>query len=318
MASLIVAAAVCLGWCAFALWLGPRIGFVDRPDSSPLKTHTRAAIPLGGVGVFLGVHLGAVVRGDIDVVLLVSSGVVLVLGLIDDRLGLSPRVRLGVEILAALILVAGTGSIVGPLQFVLGVLLVVFAINAVNLYDGLDGLAASAAAVTALGIAGVAAAYEASPAVPLELAAALGGFLVLGWHPAKVFLGDSGAYVIGLMLASSLLHVAEGDSRALIAASSLLGVFALDLLVTLLRRRRARRPLFTGDRSHIYDRLRDRGMSVPAVVAASAITQVLLVAIGLMVLTTMTPTVAALVMALVMGLSLGILIGSGFLRIELG
>ena len=51
MATLIVAGVVSLAWCAFAIWLGPRIGYVDRPDDPTLKAHERPAVPLGGVGI---------------------------------------------------------------------------------------------------------------------------------------------------------------------------------------------------------------------------------------------------------------------------
>ena len=59
LAALIVAGLVSLAWCAFAIWLGPRIGYVDRPDDPTLKAHERPAVPLGGVGIFLGVNVAA-------------------------------------------------------------------------------------------------------------------------------------------------------------------------------------------------------------------------------------------------------------------
>jgi UDP-GlcNAc:undecaprenyl-phosphate GlcNAc-1-phosphate transferase len=129
---------------------------VDRPDDPSLKAHDRPAVPLGGVGVFLGVHLAYLTRGELDLGLLLASSVVLVLGLVDDRRGVDPATRLVVEVAAALILILDVAGNPGILFLLLGGALVVFAINSVNLFDGLDGLVGSVALVTAVGLAIVA------------------------------------------------------------------------------------------------------------------------------------------------------------------
>jgi UDP-GlcNAc:undecaprenyl-phosphate GlcNAc-1-phosphate transferase len=278
LATLIVAAGVCLAWCALAIWLGPRIGYLDRPDDPTLKAHEHPAVPLGGVGVFLGVHLAALARGGLDLTLLAATGIVLVLGLVDDRRGLPPVARLGVELVAALVLVlGGSGSDEGVVTLFLGVALVVLAINAVNLFDGLDGLAGSVVLVTALGLAWLARGRGLATEVPLEIAGALVGFLVLGWHPAKVFLGDAGAYVLGVLIAHVIIESSADGTVQLMVTSGMLGVLAIDLVVTMLRRRRSGHPMFLGDRSHIYDQLRDRGLSVPTVALVVAAAQTAIV-----------------------------------------
>jgi UDP-GlcNAc:undecaprenyl-phosphate/decaprenyl-phosphate GlcNAc-1-phosphate transferase len=315
LASLIVAAAVSLVWCFIAIRLGPRIGYLDRPDDPVLKTHEHPAVPLGGVGIFLGVNVAAMTRGGLDVALFLATGIVLVLGLIDDRRGLPPGVRLLVELVAALVLVLGSsGSDDGPFVVVLGILLVVFAINAVNLFDGLDGLAGSAALVTALGLAWLAGGRGLDTEVPLETAAALGGFLVFGWHPAKVFLGDAGAYVVGVLLASMILEASAGGTVQLMVAAGMLGVFAIDLVVTLLRRRLAGHPLFIGDRSHVYDQLRDRAWSVPVVALSMAAAQAAIALIVVGVDRTMAPWPSFLALAAILILTLAVLSRLGFLR----
>jgi UDP-GlcNAc:undecaprenyl-phosphate GlcNAc-1-phosphate transferase len=278
LATLIVAAGVCLAWCALAIWLGPRIGYLDRPDDPTLKAHERPAVPLGGVGIFLGIHLAALARDGLDLTLLAATGIVLVLGLVDDRRGLPPVARLGVELVAALVLVlGGSGSDEGVVTLLLGVALVVLAINAVNLFDGLDGLAGSVALVTALGLAWLARGRGLETEVPLETAGALVGFLVLGWHPAKVFLGDAGAYVLGVLIAHVIIVSSADGTVQLMVTSGMLGVLAMDLVVTMLRRRRSGHPLFLGDRSHLYDQLRDRGLSVPTVAVVVAAAQAAIV-----------------------------------------
>jgi UDP-GlcNAc:undecaprenyl-phosphate GlcNAc-1-phosphate transferase len=316
LASLIIAAAVSLAWCILAVWLGPRIGYLDRPDDPALKTHEHPAVPLGGVGVFLGVHLAALARDGLDTTLLAATGIVLALGLVDDRRGLPPVVRLGVELAAAVVLVFVRGLEGGPAFTVLSLALVVLAINAVNLFDGLDGLAASVTLVTALGIAWLGGGRGLDTEMPLEMAAALGGFLVLGWHPARVFLGDAGAYVIGLLLAHAVIESSGDSTIRLMISSGLLGVLAIDLVVTMLRRRRSGHPLFLGDRSHIYDQLRDRGLSVPRVAVAMAAAQAVIVLIVVGVDRSLGPWPSLLVLLVIVIGLVALLARLGFLRPE--
>jgi UDP-GlcNAc:undecaprenyl-phosphate GlcNAc-1-phosphate transferase len=306
---------VSLTWCALAVWLGPKIGYVDRPDEPSLKAHERPAVPLGGVGLFLGVHLAALATGELDIGLLLASSVVLVLGLVDDRRGVDPGTRLVVEIGAALILILDLPGNPGIIFYLLGGALVVFAINAVNLFDGLDGLVGSVALVTALGLAAVAQGRGGDVMTALTLAAALAGFLILNWHPARVFLGDAGAYFVGLYLADLILSISDG-SVELILTSGFLGVLAIDLLVTLLRRKLNNRPLFTGDRSHIYDQLRDRGMSVPAVALLAAATQAVLLVMVIVAERLLGPTWSLVTLVAILGVLLGALSRLGFLTVD--
>lgn len=287
MAGFLLAAGISLAWCALAIRIGPSIGFVDRPDDPSLKAHERPAVPLGGIGVFLGVHAAIAVAGAFDPGLLAATSIVLVLGLVDDRSGLPPFVRLGAEVAAAATLIVFADTPLdptSPTDLVIGVGLVVVFINAVNLFDGLDGLVGASGVVSAFGLAWLAGLRGADVAPAIAVAGALGGFLVLNWHPAKVFLGDNGAYTVGMFLAyGTLVASPDGVGVGLGVASVGLGVFALDLIATVIRRKLAGHPLFAGDRSHLYDQLRDRGMTVPTIAITAALAQALfvLVLIGL-------------------------------------
>lgn len=304
MAGLIAAIVVAAAWCWFATWLGPRVGYVDRPDGSSLKIHETPAVPLGGVGVFAGFHLGSWIEGGFDWVFFGATAIVLVLGLIDDRRGLPPVIRLGFEVAAAVVLVVGLlGGSATPLEMIYCVVLAVFAINAVNLFDGLDGLAASVGAVAAVGLAVLSVSRGVDYTVPALLAASLVGFLVLGWNPARVFLGDAGAYVVGVLLAASIMTASPDAGSRLLVASGMLGVFAVDLMVTVLRRLRSRSPLFEGDRSHLYDQLMDRGLSVRQVVFVAVAAQAAVVALVLAADNWMAGTIAVALLLAVFGVA---------------
>lgn len=264
---------VALAWVGLAIVLGPRVGFVDEPDDAGLKVHSRPAVPLGGIGVFLGFHTAMAVAGLYDPWLSAATGGLVLLGLIDDRYPLSPTLRLIVEAALAFVIVVFPAASWSddPVSVVIGVTLVLVAINAVNLFDGLDGLVGSSAIVAALGIAAFGALRGRNGDPALFLVAALAGFLIFNWHRARVFLGDNGSYTVGALLAYGLMRVSPEpvDSRIVVAAV-LLGVFALDSAATVLRRLRYHRPVFAGDRGHLYDQLRASGWSVPRVVLIAA------------------------------------------------
>ncbi len=266
-AALLVSVAV----TRIVIGLGPALGYIDRPDDPTLKAHASPAVPLGGVAIFIAVHTGLAIAGRFDVLLVVATAILLVLGLVDDRVGLSPALRLVVTAGAGLVLAWGSGLGTG----ILVVALVVITVNAVNLFDGLDGLAGSAGAVTAMAASGLAAVRGHDILPGFLVAAAVVGFLIYNWHPARVFLGDNGAYVLAALLVWLISESSEGAAEVA-AALGVLGVFLVDLLVTVLRRRRAGAPLFVGDRSHVYDRLHRGGWSVPRVAMASTAAQIAL------------------------------------------
>ena len=276
-----VGVAVAFAMAATLTWvvvrLGPTLGYVDRPDDPALKAHTTPAVPLGGVAIFMAIHTGLAIAGRFDRGLLAASGLLLVLGLIDDRVGLSPVSRLFVTAGAGVVLALSSPDVGAGVYLVL---VVIVTVNAVNLFDGLDGLAGSAAAVSGLAAAGLAA-VRATDVVPgMLVAAAIAGFLVFNWNPAKAFLGDNGAYVVALVLVW-LIAGTGGGVVEVTAGLGVLGVFVVDLLVTVLRRQRAGAPLFAGDRSHIYDRLHQSGLSVATVALTSAAAQVVLAGLTL-------------------------------------
>jgi UDP-GlcNAc:undecaprenyl-phosphate GlcNAc-1-phosphate transferase len=153
-------------------------------------------------------------------------------------------------------------------------------LNAVNLLDGLDGLAAGVAFVSAAGFA-LLGGDTVTPA--LALMGAVGGFLVFNRPPARIYLGDGGAYVVGTALAllAALAVDAEPEVATWAAVPLLVGVPVLDTAVAFARRLRARQPLFVGDRAHVYDQLVDRGRSPMVAVLSLVVLQAALVVLAL-------------------------------------
>ncbi len=283
-----------------------RLRIVDRPG--PLKTH-RAPVPyLGGVAVFLGLLAGPIEADRL--LLILPYALALALGVADDVRGLTPQARLGAEILVG---VVAALAVPGPPLVKLGTaVLVVVLLNAVNLLDGQDGLAAGACLVSAVGFAILGG--DANP-VGLALAGALAAFLVFNAPPARMYLGDGGAYLIGTVLATlpALTRHGTSDWSVWIATPLIVGLPLTDTAIAVLRRARARLPLFAGDRSHVYDQLVDRGWRVETSTALCVVVQGGLAALG--VLAAGFGVVGALIVAGLTVVAVAYLaVSAGFLR----
>ncbi len=272
-----------------------RWGLLDRPGA--LKVHERPVPVLGGIGIFLGVLvpsavLAAAGAGSARVLALLGVALALVaLGAWDDLRQLGPGIRLAGHVVVALAAV-GLGlrmeTLPGALVGVpLTVVLVVGAINTVNLFDGLDGLAGGTVCVSLAGFAVVLGARgdDAFTALALTALGAVAGFLLFNFNPARIFMGDNGSTFLGFLLGVLAARVASRphDLRSLALALLLIGLPIVDTFVAIARRAIRRRPIFLGDRSHIYDQLVDRGLSVRRTALLCWGVQLLLVTIALTV-----------------------------------
>lgn len=255
-----------------------RLGIVDRPG--PLKPQAAPVPYLGGVALFAGIAAGLVTERP---ALLVPGLLALLLGVADDIWDVAPTARLACEGAIGLTV----GAVVAPgrptiAAWIAIAALTVLLINAVNLLDGLDGLASGVCLVSALGFA---VALRGEPrAVAVVVAAATGAFLVFNRPPARIYLGDGGAYVLGTMLAMLLASGWQTDQprSAPLGAVLLVALPVGDASVAILRRARAGRPLLKGDRGHVYDQLVDRGWPAPRASLACVGAQALLSAAGVL------------------------------------
>ena len=250
--------------------------------------------------------VSSMVAGEVDGFFIIGMVLITGLGIVDDRFGLSPGLRLFAELaIAALIAVRWLDLGVG--YMVAGIVVVVVAVNAVNLYDGLDLLAGSTGLVGLLVLAWASLAVGGSPWPALGLAAALAGFLPYNRPPARVFLGDGGAYLLGAVTAVALVDLgAEAGPAGVVASLGFLGMFALDLIITVIRRKRVGHPLFEGDRSHLYDRLRDQGRRLLSVVGALVAAHAVIVTLCAMAIVALPAVWAAVSIAALGTIGLGV------------
>jgi UDP-GlcNAc:undecaprenyl-phosphate GlcNAc-1-phosphate transferase len=239
-----------------------------------------AGLPDGSLARLVALHLGGLVQQSGKLWTMLAGGTVLtILGLLDDRFGLSWKLRLSVEAAVALTLVLlGWRMHVfldAPwLTGALSVVWIVGLINSFNMLDNMDGLSAGVAAIAATMLAVV------TLAVPipttdwpqlfiggflLVMVGSLLGFLVHNRPPARLFMGDAGSYLIGYLLAMMTLTAtfapANVPRHAILAPLCVLAVPLYDTLTVLVIRLRSGRSPFVGDRNHFSHRLVELGMT---------------------------------------------------------
>ena len=252
---------------------------VDRPGHRRL--HAYPVPRIGGIPIAAAYAFGlySLSNSGIDLgfplwKLLPGAGVVFLTGLLDDFFTLRPAVKLTGQILAALLIfwnglhlgTLGAGSVLPVwLDLPLTVFWLLLTTNALNLIDGLDGLCAGVGLVATLTLFGAAILYGNQPLMyaTLPLACALVGFLFYNVNPATVFLGDSGALLVGFLLGCYGMIWTQKTSTllSLLVPLMALSVPLLDVMLSVLRRLIRRQPIFTADRAHIHHRLLDRGLT---------------------------------------------------------
>ncbi|HKF47517.1 MAG TPA: MraY family glycosyltransferase [Terracidiphilus sp.] len=263
-----------------------RHNLVDSPDCSR-KIHRSPTPRVGGVAVMLayagsqllalalsGCHgLGIQLPMATVATILPGATIVFFAGLADDLVNLSPLQKLGLQVVAAVVVVShgltihiGDAAGARLLGAALTVLWIVGCTNAVNLIDGLDGLAAGVALVAALTTlaAALLTSHIGLALAIVSLIGALIGFLRYNFNPASIFLGDSGSLTIGFLLGScTVIWSAKSATVAGCAAPVLaLAIPLTDVGLAFVRRFLRRDPVFAADRGHIHHRLLARGIHV--------------------------------------------------------
>lgn len=261
----------------FAHILGRRMGAWDAPDELSHHTHLFRLVRTGGIAIFGGIQLGAIlammIKPEIFATrdmagLIIGCGSAFIVGLLDDLREIKPLLKAVLLVLAGLlaVMVMTAFRLTGfeRLDYLLTVLILLAGANAFNLMDGLDGLAAGMAVAACLGLLALSLRLQTPSGGLLKvvLIGALLGFLYFNRPPAKIYMGDCGSLPLGFLLAAIALTTVRGRPAAFIPVTLVLSPFVLDTGLAVARRLLSRRDVFTGDRRHIYDMLHVRIASV--------------------------------------------------------
>ncbi|MDH4234322.1 MAG: undecaprenyl/decaprenyl-phosphate alpha-N-acetylglucosaminyl 1-phosphate transferase [Gallionella sp.] len=288
-----------------------RFGLVDHPGGR--KQHSSPTPTVGGLAMFIAVML-ALYLGDAyneDNILLVKcAGLLVVLGVLDDRHDLPVGMRMMAQVFLVLVVIIGAdgaithlGALFGGKDIHLGLLAIPFtvvafvgSINAMNMIDGADGMAGKMSLITTLGSAVIFYLSGAAELMPLSWAmlGALLGFLIFNMRlfvqRAWVFMGDAGSMWVGLVLGWFMLQITRGAVSAEPALVLwLFGIPLIDTLVVMLRRAKHRRSPFHADRTHIHYLLAHMGLPTKRNVWVLSLVQLILVTIGVIFYLTQAP-----------------------------
>ena len=260
--------------------LAPRIGGLDDKADRP-RVH-RGAIPrIGGLAIVAGILVPAAVLIDIDgpyLGIFIGTLLVAALGLYDDLRGVTPSRKLVGVTLIALVPVVGFDVTfehltlpgigdhdLGAAAYPLTIVWVVLLANLVNLIDGMDSLAAGIVAIAAASFAILSASFGRADAAVLSaiVCGSTLAFLFHNYHPAKIFMGDSGALALGFLLATLSVDGVLKTAAAitLVAPLLVLAVPILDTSFVILKRLKYRRPPWAADHNHFYHRFMRIGFS---------------------------------------------------------
>ncbi len=308
-----------------------------KPHARPVPYLGGVGIWIGWLAAMLaGIVLVQEARGGSDLhwktaSIVVGGSLLMLVGLVDDVRHVPPKLRLLIQVMVAGLLVyAGIGRGVWQslsqafgetaqgqsfgdlagvcLNALFVVLVLAGATNATNLIDGLDGLCAGIVGIAAIGFLAIAL-FAGDPgsdrtALTFVLCAGLLGtcaaFLKYNFAPATLFMGDSGTLLLGFNVAVIMILLCEQAGwPGLVGALLVFGFPIFDTALAITRRRRHRKPLFIGDRSHFYDQLRDRGGSVRGTVLLCYAIGVSCAVLGCLVVMVPTPWIFAIVVAAV-------------------
>jgi len=283
-----------------------QLGLVDKPTGR--KVHVGDVPLVGGLCIYLSAFLaiGLVHFSSVPLLPLSVGAALIVLGVLDDRYGLSTLVRFPVQVAVALlmIVVGGVsietiGDLTGQGALVMGTLMstaftvvcTVGVINSINMIDGVDGLSASIIGLTVATLAYFSHLAGDMASVALLLALLAGNLVFLVMHNARfrlvkanVFMGDAGSTLFGFILVWYFIQLTQGENAILspVAAGWIFGLPLIDTVAVMVGRIIGRRSPFDADRNHLHHRLLDAGASVNQTVILMAAIHAALIAIGLL------------------------------------
>ncbi len=282
--------------------LAPRIGGVDDRTDRP-RVHSVPVPRIGGLAIVAGILIPAGVLIDLGgayLGILLGTAAAAAIGLVDDTRGLRPSTKLLGVVAVALIPVVGYDVTfdsvslplighheLGAVAYPLTILWIAALANLVNLIDGMDALAAGIVAIAAFSFAVLAASFGREDAAVLAaiVCGATLAFLRHNYHPARIFMGDSGALALGFVLATVAVEgvLKTAATIALAAPLLVMAVPILDTSFVVLKRLKYRRPPWGADHNHFYHRFLRIGFSQRRTAAYLHLWALLLAAFALLV-----------------------------------
>lgn len=255
-----------------------RIGAVDHPNYR--KVHASVMPRIGGVAIFGAFAVGYLLLRPEDehaIGILVGALIIIITGFLDDMLEITAKAKLIGQLAAAIVVVTWGGLQIefinlpffGPFDFgylsiPITIIWIVGITNAINLIDGLDGLAAGVSTIALISITVMAVIMGDMFVVATAaiLAASSLGFLFYNFHPAKIFMGDTGALFLGYMISVlALLGFKNVAVVSLVIPIIMLGVPISDTFFAIVRRVRMKQPISAPDKSHLHHCLLRAGFS---------------------------------------------------------
>ncbi len=282
-----------------------KVGLVDKPN---FRKRHQGAVPLvGGISVFAGVCFAFLITNYYqphDMLFLACAGVLVFVGMIDDKFDISVKIRASVQAAIAIIMMVvanlylhSLGFILGPIElrvgpfgYVITLFAVWAAINAFNMVDGIDGLLGGLSCVT-FGALGLILYNQGQPSLAFWCFALIAAILpyillnlgILG-RRYKVFMGDAGSTMIGFTIIWILLDASQGEQHPLrpVTALWLIAIPLMDMVAIMYRRLRKGQSPFTADRQHIHHLIMRAGFTSRQAFVLITLAAALLAAIGVM------------------------------------
>jgi len=290
----------------FLLWkIGESYKIYDWATKDPLKIHQKSISCLGGLAMILSVIIVFSLKMILErsfnwqiVGIIIAGALVFLLGFRDDlkwrdKVKIKPIYKFFFLILfsglsALIILKVGLG--ISSLASLIGIILtfgyIFVLINAVNYQDGMDGIAGGTVAISLIGFSILSVVLNNGLAFTISLVSMVTilVFLIFNFPPGKIFMGDSGAYFLGFILAVLAMIFSKPYSfSSILGLIFILGLPLFDGIFTNIRRLLKKKSIFLGDREHFYDKMINKGFSIRKTVFISYFLQTISVLLGLLI-----------------------------------
>ncbi len=301
----VIAAAISYCLTPLVIKLAHRIGAIDVPKDNR-RVHKTPIPRLGGLAIyvaFMATYLSLnSMSGIREVGLVLGSIVIIAAGVVDDLKPISAKMKLGAQILAAVILYYSGIRIdfltnyirpseildIGFMSLPMTIFWIVGITNTVNLIDGLDGLAAGISTIAAASLAYVSIinGRMETALVTLAIVGACVGFLPYNFNPAKIFMGDTGSLFLGFILAATSIDGSIKGATFMVFAAPILalGVPIFDTTFAILRRMANRRPIMEADKGHLHHRFLKLGFDQKTAVMMMYLISMLLGVSGILLI----------------------------------